>query len=416
MKILLFVYTLLFSIILGCSAGKYHDTQLTLPEGFSATVFADSVGRARHIIVNENGDVYVALRRPHKDGGGIVALRDSDGDGRADIIKRFGEFGGTGIDIRNGYLYFAPDTAILRYKLNPDELLPALTPEAVVNEIPKGRQHAVKPFTFDDSGNLYVDIGAPANACQEKMRTKESPGMDPCPLLDKFAGIWRFKADELGQTQDEHGYRYATGIRHAVALDWKHDTGELYAVQHGRDQLNTLWPEFYNDEQNAELPAEEFFKVTEGSDFGWPYCYYDHLRGKKVLSPEYGGDGQKTDRCESCDDPILAFPGHWAPNDLIFYTGSQFPTKYMNGAFIAFHGSWNRAPLPQKGYKVVFVPFKGDMPSDDYEVFADGFAASDTLETPGDAKSRPMGLAEGPDGSLYVTDSVKGKIWKITYN
>jgi glucose/arabinose dehydrogenase len=190
----------------------------------------------------------------------------------------------------------------------------------------------------------------------------------------------------------------------------------LYAVQHGRDQLNTLWPELYTAEQNAELPAEEFFLVREGSDFGWPYCYYDQFQNKKVLAPEYGGDGKETGRCETCEDPILAFPGHWAPNDLIFYTASEFPSRYRDGAFIAFHGSWNRAPLPQQGYKVVFVAFNGSLPAGGYEVFADGFTEQDTLETPGDAAARPMGLAVGPDGDLFVTDSVKGKIWKISYN
>jgi glucose/arabinose dehydrogenase len=111
----------------------------------------------------------------------------------------------------------------------------------------------------------------------------------------------------------------------------------------------------------------------------------------------------------------MAFPGHLAPNDLLFYTGDMFPEKYKDGAFIAFHGSWNRAPEPQKGFFVVFVPFNGAIPTGDWEVFADGFAGVDTVNSTRDAKYRPCGLAQGPDGSLYVTDDVKGRVWRILY-
>ncbi len=152
------------------------------------------------------------------------------------------------------------------------------------------------------------------------------------------------------------------------------------------------------------------------SDCGWPYCYYDEFQQKKVLAPEYGGDGKKVGRCEGKTDPILAFPGHLAPNDLLFYTGDQFPDKYKHGAFIAFHGSWNRSPEPQEGFYVAFVPFKGDYPSGKWEVFANGFAETDTIRSPGDAKYRPCGLAQGPDGSLFVVDSNEGKVWRIAYN
>jgi glucose/arabinose dehydrogenase len=116
------------------------------------------------------------------------------------------------------------------------------------------------------------------------------------------------------------------------------------------------------------------------------------------------------------DKPIMAFPGHWAPNDVLFYTGDMFPARYRNGAFIAFHGSWNRAPRPQAGYFVAFVPFNGDMPSGDYEIFAKGFTGTDTLRSPDAARYRPMGLAQGPDGSLYIADSQKGRIWRVIYN
>ncbi|MEI6679120.1 MAG: PQQ-dependent sugar dehydrogenase, partial [Mariniphaga sp.] len=365
---------------------------LKLPDGFSALVYADNVGHARHMAINANGDVYVSLSNL-KNGGGIVCLRDSDNDGRADVIKYHGIFDGTGIKIHNGYVYIGADTIVVRYKLAAGELVPGATPEVIAKGFTPQSQHATKPFAFDKVGNIYVTVGAPSNACQMQDRTKGSPGMDPCPILDLHGGIWRFKADVLNQDQVKDGYRYATGIRNAVAITWNDTNNSLFAVQHGRDQLGQFYPELYNDEQSSQLPAEEFLSVKDGSNFGWPYCYYDPMQKLKVLAPEYGGDGKKPGRCSSAENPIMAFPAHTAPNDLLFYTGSMFPEKYKNGAFIAFHGSWNRAPLPQEGYYVAFVPFKGGVPSGEWEIFANGFAGIDMIKSPGNAKHRPCGLA-----------------------
>lgn len=388
---------------------------ITLPEGFRAVVVADSVGGARHIAATENGDLYIALSEPHN-GFGIAALRDNDGDGQADIKEYFGQYTGTGIALHNGYLYFGSDTAIVRYQMEQGSLVPNTEAETVIGGFPEQNQHAAKSFTFDQSGNIYVNIGGPSNACQEEMRSPGSPGMDPCPQLENHGGIWQFDANETGQTFQDDGDRYATGIRNAVALDWNENTGQLYVAQHGRDQLHSLWPDLFTVEENAALPAEELFLVNEGDNFGWPYTYYDWRKEQKMLAPEYGGDGETPADSSKYENPIMAFPGHWAPNDIIFYRQSQFPAKYQNGAFIAFHGSWNRAPEPQKGYKVVFVPFEGEKPAGDYEEFADGFAGQDTLRSPGNAQYRPMGLAVNPtDGSLYITDSQKGKIWRIFY-
>jgi mono/diheme cytochrome c family protein len=139
------------------------------------------------------------------------------------------------------------------------------------------------------------------------------------------------------------------------------------------------------------------------------------MQKKKMLNPEYGGDGKKTGNGDTLNQPIMGFPGHWAPNDLLFYTGHQFPERYRNGVFIAFHGSTIRAPYPQAGYFVAFVPFKNGEPTGEWEVFADGFAGVDTIINTSDAMYRPMALAVGPDGSLYVGESEKGKIWRIMY-
>ena len=389
--------------------------RLTLPEGFASTVVVDSLGAAaRHLAVRENGDIYVKMARV-KSRKGIVALRDENGDGRADVIESFGAYAGTGLAIHNGFLYASSDTEVFRYKLQDGALLPDTTSvETIVTGLVKQREHPTKSIALDPQGHLYVNMGAPSNACQEENRVKGSAGLDPCPLLELNGGIWQFDANKPGQLQ-QNGIRYCTGIRNCVALDWNTATNGLFALQHGRDQLAMLAPEYFNDEQSAELPSEEFLQIDKGDDFGWPYCYYDHLQGKKVLAPEYGGDGKKTGRCEGKKDPILGFPGHLAPNDLLFYTGDQFPARYKNGAFIAFHGSWNRAPLPQKGFFVVFVPFENGKPAGEWEIFADGFSGLDIVVGPGDAAHRPTGLAQGPDGALYVSDTMKGRIWKISY-
>jgi len=386
---------------------------ITLPAGFKAIVVADTLGGARHLAVTANGDVYIKMERA-RNGRGIIRLQDANGDGIADKITGFAPYGGTGIIIKNGYLYASSNSEVFRYKLNDKhEVTDPGQPEKIITGLIDRREHNTKSIALDNAGNIYVNIGAYSNACQVDNRKKGSPGQDPCPLLDSVGGIWQFKADKLNQTYRD-GVRYCTGIRNIVGLDWNTSVNELYAMQHGRDQLNNLFPDLYTPEQSAELPSEEMFRINKGDDFGWPYCYFDWQQNKKVLAPEFGGDGKKEDRCASKEKPVYAFPGHWAPNGMLFYTGNQFPEKYKNGAFVAFHGSWNRAPQPQAGYFVVFVPFKNGVPSGKHEIFADGFAGGQP--DPGKARFRPCGLAQGPDGSLYISDDQKGRIWKVVYN
>lgn len=390
---------------------------LNLPSGFRAVKVADSLGAARHIAVAENGDIYVSLRRPNR-GGGMVALRDTTNDGKADRVIFFGEHGGTGIGLHDGYLYHSSTQAIYRYKMTADSLVPTSEAETVAVGFPEQSQHASKAFTFDNNGNIYVNVGAPSNSCQQEDRTPESPGQSPCPLLERHAGIWQFSATQTGQTQKQHGTRYATGLRNVVGLTWNDQQNSLYVTQHGRDQLYQNWSKYYSQEESAELPAEALYKVSEGDDFGWPYSYFDQRKDSIMLAPEYGGNGQQTIAGTKYEGqferPVAAFPGHWAPNGLVFYDGSQFPDHYSQGAFIAFHGSWNRAPLPQEGYKVVFVPFQDDSAGGPFEEFATGFPGSDS-PSPGSAEHRPSGLAVGPDGSLYITDDSGGTVWRIVY-
>jgi glucose/arabinose dehydrogenase len=381
---------------------------ITLPDGFCALVVADSVGPARHIAVAPNGDLFVAVRNTRDAKGGVVALRDTNGDGRMDARERFGDNGGSGIALAGSSLYFATDEAVLRYAIPRDGLRPAGVPDTVVRQLPTGRSHTAKTIALRDN-ELFVNIGAPSNSCQVEDRRPQSPGQDPCPDLETRAGIWRFEADRSRQTQAD-GRRWATGIRNAVAIAVDPSTGELWAAQHGRDQLMQNWPAHFDTTESAELPAEELFLVERGDDFGWPYCFYDGLARRKVLAPEYGGDGQQVGRCANAKGPVAALPAHWAPNGLLFYRGRQFPERFQGGAFVAFHGSWNRAPRPQAGYNVVFIPFATGT-AQPHEVFAAGFAG-DSVQ-PNRARHRPAGLAVGPDGSLYISDDRGGRIWRV---
>lgn len=394
---------------------------LLLAEGFEATAVVNHLkGQARHLAVSEEGDIYVKLRRGHK-GNNNAVLRDTDGDGHADIVKYFGDYPtygpfGTAMKIHNGYLYYSSQKTVYRQKLTPGKMIPESQREEIVIDPhePPMREHVAKPIAFDHKGNLFVPFGAPSNACQDPKRTPGQPGQDPCPQLEHYGGVWRFDANKLNQSQSD-GVHFASGIRSLVGMAWNGVDSNLYTVMHGRDDLMRMFANHFDGWESALLPSEEFLRIEEGDHYGWPYCYYDQLQGKKVLAPEYGGDGNIVGRCDDYKDPIHGFPGHWAPNDILFYQGDQFPERYKKGAFIAFHGSTNRAPYPQSGYIIGFMPLEQGQPSGPVEIFADGFARVDTIFEVTDAVFRPMGIAEGPDGSLYVAETEHGAIWRIQF-
>lgn len=378
---------------------------IKVPQGFKASVIADGLGGARHIAVAANGDVFVKLSRL-KDGKGIIRLRDANKDDIYEQQSGFGAFPGTGIYVRSGYLYASSNTDVYRYKIDSKgEIINMDQPELLVSGlVAKGRDES-KSIVVDDKKNLFVTVGSYSNSCLD---AGSFVGPSPCPLLDSVGGVWKFKADQPNQ-QFATSKRYATGLKNSVGIAWNPVTHSVFVTAHGRDELDK-YPDRFSEKMNKELPAETVYNLKQGSDAGWPYLYYDHIRKMKIQAPEYGGDGKIAAK-GNYQDPILAFPAHFAPNGLLFYTGNQFPARYKNGAFIAFHGF---SPEMNKGYLVAFVPFKNGKPSGDWEIFADNFGA-DEGQPSKMGVHRPCGLAQGPDGSLFVTDDIRGRIYRIEY-
>ncbi len=383
------------------------DADLKLPQGFSATIIADSLGPLRHLAVTKNGDVYVKLNSTRRSNGkGMYFLSDINHDGRLDKKLAFADYAGTGIKIKDHYLYSTSNTGVLRYKLNDnDEVINPDQPEVIVKGLLDHGRDNSKSIAFDDQNNLYVTIGSYSDACRQE---KSAVGIPGCPILDSAAGIWKFKANKLNQGFSD-GVRFSTGIKNAVGIDYNPASKTVFATQHGRS-FDKQSPAYFTGQKSSELPAETIYELKQGLDGGWPFAYYDQQLKKKMVSPEYGGDGQTA--TDKYADPAIAFPGHLAPNDLLFYTGNMFPKRYKNGAFVVFHG---RAISPVRGYLVAFVPFVNGKLSSDWEIFADNFTGSDLEHPTGPMKYRPMGLAQGPDGALYVADDLKGAIFKIVY-
>jgi glucose/arabinose dehydrogenase len=284
------------------------DSGLKLPPGFCATVFAENIGHARHMVVAPNGVLYVNTwsgryygnDTPHA-GGFLVALQDKNGSGKADVVERFGEtiqtggHGGTGIGIYKESIYAESNDQIVRYSLSAASIVPSSSAQTIVSGLPLSGDHPMHPFIISTQGKMYVDVATPTNSCQVKNRQLESPGENPCTELETRGGVWLYDANKTNQTFSP-AERYATGIRNAegFAID---SSGRIFVTQHGRDQLHANWPNIYRPEQEATLPSEELLLLKAKGDYGWPECYDDPFVKQLVLAPEYGGDGKTIGVC-----------------------------------------------------------------------------------------------------------------------
>jgi glucose/arabinose dehydrogenase len=338
--------------------------KIKLPPGFSINLYAANVPGARSMTLSPAGTVYVGTR-----GQGVVyALRDTDADGKADqvfVITR-GLHSPNGVAFRDGSLYVAEVSRILRFDNIESRLQNPPAPVVVNDSLPREEHHGWKFIRFGPDGWLYVPVGAPCNVCDEK---------DP-----RFASIMRMKPDGSGLEV------YARGIRNTVGFDWDPRTQELWFTDNGRDMLGDNLP-----------PDELNHAPRAGMHFGFPYFF-----GQNLPDPEYGRGHNPADSVPAARD----LGPHVAALGMRFYTEAVFPAEYRNQIFIAEHGSWNRS---QKiGYRVILVRLKENRPVS-YEVFAEGWLQG------GSAWGRPVDVQVMPDGALLVSDDKAGVLYRISY-
>jgi glucose/arabinose dehydrogenase len=369
-KIFLTVITLSSFVAIACFTDKRetnlddkHD--INLPDGFEISLFSSKVPGARSLALGDNGTVFIGAR----DNDNVYALRDEDGDGKAEIMSIVAKNmdGPNGVAFHNGTLYIAEVDKIWKIDNVETNLKDPAKPTLVFDKLPSDKHHGWKYIAFGPDNKLYIPIGAPCNICDNSMRDK------------RYASMCRMNADGSGFEI------FADGIRNTVGFDWHPSTKELWFTDNGRDMMGDDIPP---DELNV-APAK-------GLHFGYPYCH-----GTSISDPEFGSG-------KSCTDytaPVVELAPHTAALGMKFYTGKMFPPKYNNSVFIAEHGSWNRSqPI---GYRVTVVRKQGEKYI--YEPFAEGWLKN------GGPTGRPVDVLQLKDGSLLVSDDMGGKVYRISY-
>jgi glucose/arabinose dehydrogenase len=370
------------------------DASIKVPTGFCATVVAEGLGRAQNVVVRANGDLFVARAASRRDSGGITSIRKQ-------AVQQFWNGPVHGLVLASdSTLYASTPHEVLRFRFKGDSLLPRRTVDTIVGGLPSKGEAALTIALQGDA--ILVSIPAQRVGCDRKQ---------PCPDLATSAGIWKFDTGKKNQALKD-GARIATGLRAATAIGVNPRDTMVYAITHGPDSLHERFSQI-DPVIAATHPGDEMIRVASiRADYGWPYCYWDVIDARRVRSPEYGGDGKSTAGCDRLIRPLMSFPAHWEPTAMAFANG-KLGGDYKDGVFVAFHGSSHRDPLPEEGYLVAWVPFKDGIPTMDFQTFADGFAGASVSPTA--ARARPAGLAQGPDGSLYVSDDKGGRLWKISH-
>lgn len=340
-------------------------SQINLPDGFTVNIFAEGLNGPRFIRFGPDGALYVADRKS----GRILRLVDENNDGVVESRTIFAD----GLDRphsliyhKGGWLVGVP-SGLVRLS-DADKNGVAETRQTLIDNYPTDG-HSTRTVELLSDGRMLVSIGSSCNVCEEE---------DP-----RRAAVLVYDGPEATGEKI-----FAYGLRNAVGLALHPQTGDLWATNNGRDLLGD------------DLPPEALYNLREGNDYGWPRCH-----NGMIEDPDYGGSGS----CEDVARPEINMQAHSAPLGLVFYTGNSFPVEYRGDLFIAFHGSWNRSVLT--GYKVVRVPFNGRHPSGEVLDFASGWLDEESRSVSG----RPVGLAVGPNGALYVSDDKADMIYRIQY-
>ncbi len=383
---------------------------LALPKGFCATIFADQVGAPRHMAVAADGTVYVNNRRRGQSPS-LLALKDTKGDGRADIVQIFGPpgAGGTGIAIYKNWLYVEIADEIIRYALA------SATSRQRANPRRWYRIFRLTAITRLALLRLIRKATCSSIWALQRIRVSRTIGRNnrlastPCVELKMRAGVWRFDANKTGQVFSS-AERFATGLRNAEGIDFD-EAGRIFATQHGRDQLHENWPNLYSPGRGSELPAEVMVELQEGGDYGWPYCYSTAISRKTFWRPNMVAMAKLSDDARKSVLLSPRFPATGPPTTSRSTKAKSFPRAIAAVPSSHFMARGIDRPGRRRAITSSSSRSKTARHRDRMSFSADGFRNGDGTGT----EHRPTGLAVGPDGALYVADDAAGRIWRIVY-